>query len=155
MAALLRNWGNQVAGFAEFTRHAARTITDWARDLKRDVAALWIAARDARTPWPAKLLAGLVVAYALSPVDLIPDFIPVIGYLDDLIIVPLGLLLAIRMMPEELMAEFRSSATAMAPRPKSFAGLIFIGAVWLIAAAILFRWLNQHFAVLPALSSGV
>ena len=68
----------------------------WARSLKRDVVAVWIAGRDPRVPWHAKALAAAVAAYALSPIDLIPDFIPVIGYLDDLIIVPLGLLLVIR-----------------------------------------------------------
>lgn len=63
----------------------------WARSLKQDVIALWIAARDPRTPWHAKALAAAVAAYALSPIDLIPDFIPVLGYLDDLLIVPLGI----------------------------------------------------------------
>jgi len=144
-----------LARISEFIRHAIRVVVDWAHDLKRDIAALWIAARDARTPWPPKLLAGLIVAYALSPVDLIPDFIPVIGYLDDLIIVPLGLWLTIKMMPAELMADFRRRATEMGPRPKSYAGLVFIGVIWLIAAAFLFRWFDQRFAVTTALSSGV
>lgn len=144
-----------MAGFSEFTRQAAKAIADWARDLKRDIAALWIAARDARTPWPTKLLAGFVVAYALSPIDLIPDFIPVVGYLDDLVIVPLGLWLAIKMMPVELMAEFRRQAIEMGPRTKSFAGLLFVGAIWLIIAVVLFRWFDQRFAVETALSSGV
>lgn len=138
----------------EFIRHAASKLTDWARDIKRDVATLWIAARDKRTPWPVKLVAGFVVAYAPSPVDLIPDFIPLVGYLDDLIILPLGLWLAIRMMPEHLMSEFRCAAIEMAPRPKSLAGLIFIGAIWMIGAAILFRWLDQRFAIRPARSFG-
>lgn len=144
-----------MARISEFIRHAIRVVVDWARDLKRDIAALWIAARDTRTPWPPKLLAGLIVAYALSPVDLIPDFIPVIGYLDDLIFVPLGLWLTIKMMPAELMADFRRRATDMGPRPKSYAGLVFIGVIWLIAAAFLFRWFDQRFAVTTALSSGV
>ena len=68
------------------------SLKSWARSLKRDVMALWIAARDPRTPWYAKAVAAVVAAYALSPIDLIPDFIPVLGYLDDLIIVPLGIL---------------------------------------------------------------
>ena len=67
----------------------------WARALKRDVVALWIAARDPRTPWYAKVAAGVVAAYALSPIDLIPDFVPVLGYLDDIVIVPLGIALAV------------------------------------------------------------
>ena len=75
----------------------------WAKSLKRDVVALGLAARDNRVPWYAKAVAGGVAAYALSPVDLIPDFIPVIGYLDDLIIVPLGIMLAVRLIPPALM----------------------------------------------------
>ena len=79
----------------------------WARALKRDVIALWLAARDPRVPLAAKLVAGAVAAYALSPIDLIPDFIPVLGYLDDLLIVPAGIWLALRLIPAELMAELR------------------------------------------------
>ncbi len=71
----------------------------WARTIKRDVHALWIAARDPRTPISAKIAAGAVAAYALSPIDLIPDVIPVLGMLDDLMIVPLGILLAVRWCP--------------------------------------------------------
>lgn len=107
----------------------------WARSVKRDVVALWIAARDSRTPVVAKIVAGAVAAYALSPVDLIPDFVPVLGYLDDLIIVPFGILIAIRLIPEPLMAEFRDMATQRAQRPVSRSGLIAIIIIWLIAAA--------------------
>jgi uncharacterized membrane protein YkvA (DUF1232 family) len=89
-------------------------IKSWARDLKRDVVALWIAARSPRTPMAAKLVAGAVAAYALSPIDLIPDFIPVLGYLDDLLIVPLGIALAVRLIPAALMVEFRAEAVALA-----------------------------------------
>lgn len=84
----------------------------WARAIERDVVALWIAARDRRTPILAKLVAGAVAAYALSPIDLIPDFVPVLGYLDDLVIVPLGILLAVRLVPAALMQEFRERAAA-------------------------------------------
>ena len=114
-------------------------LKSWARTLKRDVVALWLAARDRRTPLGAKLLAGAVAAYALSPIDLIPDFIPVLGYLDDLLLVPAGIWLAIRMIPPELFAEFRTAAEAR-DRPRSLAGAIFIGVVWL-ALAGLFVWL--------------
>lgn len=82
----------------------------WAGIVMRDAAALALAARDPRTPWYAKLVAMLVVAYALSPIDLIPDFIPVLGWLDDLILLPLGVLLVIRLMPKPLMAELRRKA---------------------------------------------
>jgi uncharacterized membrane protein YkvA (DUF1232 family) len=73
------------------------TLRLWAKTVERDVIALWLAARDSRTPWYAKLIAAAVAAYALSPIDLIPDFIPVLGYLDDLIIVPLGILLVLKL----------------------------------------------------------
>ena len=79
----------------------------WAQALKRDVVALWLAARDPRTPLAAKLLAGAVAAYALSPIDLIPDFIPVLGYLDDLLLVPAGIWLAVRLIPAGLLEELR------------------------------------------------
>jgi len=108
----------------------------WAKSLKRDIVALWLAARDPRVPWHAKAVAGAVAAYALSPVDLIPDFIPVLGYLDDLIIVPLGILLATRLIPAEVMSALRDEAARRIERPSGRAGLIFILAVWL--ACIIF-----------------
>src|SRR3569832_1439609 len=92
----------------------------WAKALKRDVVALWLAARDPRVPWYAKVAAGAVAAYALSPIDLIPDFIPILGYLDDLLIVPAGIWLAVRLIPPALMAEFRQRA-ASRDRPTSLA----------------------------------
>src|SRR5919106_1346069 len=85
-------------------------MRQWARQIKQDVHALYLAAGDPRVPWYAKVAAVAVAAYALSPIDLIPDFIPVIGYLDDLLIVPAGILLAIKLVPPELMSEFRASA---------------------------------------------
>lgn len=111
----------------------------WAKSLKRDVTALWLAARDPRVPWYAKVVAAAVAAYALSPVDLIPDFIPVLGYLDDLIIVPLGIMLAIRLIPQPVMAELRQRAAERAGRPVSRAGLIFILAVWACCIIFLVR----------------
>jgi uncharacterized membrane protein YkvA (DUF1232 family) len=108
----------------------------WARCVKRDVVALWIAARDGRTPMVAKIVAGAVAAYALSPIDLIPDFVPVLGYLDDLIIVPLGILIAIRLIPAPLMSEFRNMATQRAQRPLSRSGLVAIVIIWLLAASL-------------------
>ncbi|MFP3541867.1 YkvA family protein [Rhizobium sp. SIMBA_035] len=111
----------------------------WAKSLKRDIVALWLAARDPRVPWHAKAVAGAVAAYALSPVDLIPDFIPVLGYLDDIIIVPLGILLAVRLIPPPLMAELRAQAAERAERPVSRTGLIFILAVWACCIIFLIR----------------
>jgi uncharacterized membrane protein YkvA (DUF1232 family) len=117
----------------------ASALRRWARRLKRDVVALWIAGGDPRTPWHAKLLAAGVAAYALSPIDLIPDFIPVLGYLDDLVIVPAGIWLAVRLIPQELMREFREKADERGQRPTSRVGRIAVLAIWvgLIAAAFL------------------
>ena len=117
------------------------TIKAWARTLKRDAVALWIAARDPRTPWHAKVTAGAVAAYALSPIDLIPDFIPVVGYLDDLLIVPLGIALVVKMIPAPLMADFRAQA-AQREKPTSYVGLAMIGLIWLtvLAAAAALFW---------------
>lgn len=112
----------------------------WARTIKRDVVALWIAACDARTPVMAKIVAGAVAAYALSPIDLIPDFIPILGYLDDLLIVPLGILLAVSMIPDELLVQFREQAAARAARPVSKAGLLAIVVIWAACIAVI-GWL--------------
>ena len=111
----------------------------WARALKRDVVALWLAARDPRTPWSARIVAGLSAAYALSPIDLIPDVIPVLGLLDDLLIVPLGIWLALRLIPAELMAEMRETA-ADAGRPTSRAGLAIVIAIWIAVALAGWMW---------------
>lgn len=112
-------------------------LRSWAAALKRDVVALWLAARDPRVPWYAKAVAALVAAYALSPIDLIPDFIPLLGYLDDLILVPAGILLAVRLVPAALMAEFRAKAQSRAAAPASRAGAAGIVALWVGAAALL------------------
>jgi uncharacterized membrane protein YkvA (DUF1232 family) len=109
-----------------------------ARTLKRETHALYFAARDPRTPWLARIVVAAVVAYALSPFDLIPDFIPVIGYLDDLLIVPLGLKLALKLVPPEVMAEARERAVRAEGHPISRVGAAFIIAVWLLAAVLVF-----------------
>jgi uncharacterized membrane protein YkvA (DUF1232 family) len=121
------------------------SIKAWARSVKRDVVALWIAARDPRVPWYAKLAAGAVAAYGLSPIDLIPDFIPVLGYLDEVIILPLGILLVVKLIPAPLMDEFRQKAIRREDRPKSVSGLAAILAVWLSLAAWLvwLFWANR------------
>src|SRR5580765_3620072 len=84
----------------------------WARELKTQLLTLWYCRADPRTPLAAKILAALVVAYAISPIDLIPDFIPVLGQLDDLLIVPLGIYLALRLIPPEVLQEARAKALA-------------------------------------------
>src|SRR6266478_9098195 len=109
----------------------------WARAIRRDVVAVWIAARDPRVPWYAKAVALAVAAYALSPIDLIPDFVPVLGCLDDLVIVPLGIMLAIRLIPPAIMAEHRAAAAAANARPRSRLAAVAIILLWLLAAALL------------------
>ena len=113
-----------------------------ARSLQRDVVALWLAARDPRVPWYAKVLCAVIAAYALSPIDLIPDFIPVLGYLDDLILVPIAITLAVRLIPAELMAELRAQAERQSRRPVSRVAAGAIIALWVstIAASLLVFW---------------
>lgn len=116
----------------------------WARLLKRDVVALYLAARSPLTPWYARVAAACVAAYALSPIDLIPDFVPVLGYLDDLLIVPLGIWLVIRMIPAEQMAGFRAEAADITAKPRSMAGLAFIVVVWLAVISLAGWWLVRR-----------
>jgi uncharacterized membrane protein YkvA (DUF1232 family) len=109
----------------------------WARAVKQDVVALYIAARDPRVPWHVKLAATAIAAYALSPIDLIPDFILVLGYLDELILLPIAIALVIRIVPGPLMAEFRAEARRRSERPVSrMAAAVIIG-LWIAAAAFL------------------
>lgn len=112
----------------------------WAGALKRDVVALWIAARSPLTPLAARLAAGAVAAYALSPIDLIPDFIPVIGYLDDLLILPLGIALAARLIPPALFQRFRSEAEARSGTPKSYVAAAIIALLWICTAMAAGAW---------------
>jgi uncharacterized membrane protein YkvA (DUF1232 family) len=106
-------------------------LRTWARGIKQDVHALYLSARDPRVPWYAKAVALLVAAYALSPIDLIPDFVPVLGYLDDLVIVPLGILLAVKLIPPDILAEHRATAARASERPRSRAAMAVIVAIWL------------------------
>lgn len=108
---------------------------DRVRALKRDVVAIALAVRDPRVPWYAKAVGICVVAYALSPIDLIPDFIPVLGLLDDLVLVPLGLLLVVKLIPADILAEHRAAAAGIAERPVSRAGAAAVIAIWVLAAA--------------------
>ncbi|HZT24705.1 MAG TPA: YkvA family protein [Pseudolabrys sp.] len=121
-----------------------KRIAKWARRVKRDAYALYLAARDPRVPWYAKFVSLVVAAYAISPVDLIPDFVPVLGYLDDVIIVPAGIALAIKLIPPEVMAEHRELAAAAQERPSSaIAGAVIVG-LWAVILCVfgllLFRW---------------
>jgi uncharacterized membrane protein YkvA (DUF1232 family) len=117
-------------------------IKIWARALKRDTYAIYLAARNPNTPWYVKVLATVVAAYAFSPIDLIPDFIPVIGYLDDLILVPLGIWLVVSLIPEQAMAEYRAKASEALQRPRDGkVAAIAIIAIWMVGAALL-CWLG-------------
>ncbi len=122
MKAILQRWQRQV------------------RSLKTWTVALYLACRDPRAPWPARLVAGFTVAYLLSPIDLIPDFIPVLGYLDDLIVVPLAIALAIRLMPKDLLDDCRKRAALIAEdQPSNRWAAACIIAIWLAGAAWLLR----------------
>jgi uncharacterized membrane protein YkvA (DUF1232 family) len=119
-------------------------LKDWARLIKRDVHALYLASRDPRVPWYAKALAVAVAGYALSPIDLIPDFIPVLGYLDDVIVVPLGIMLVLRLIRPEIMAEHRGLAAAAQERPISRTAGAVIVCIWIVSAALI-GWLSYRY----------
>jgi uncharacterized membrane protein YkvA (DUF1232 family) len=122
----------------------AGRMKQWARAIKRDVHALYLASRDPRVPWYAKALAVVVAGYALSPIDLIPDFIPVLGHLDDLILVPLGILAVVKLVPPNVMAEHRERAAAQ-DRPVSRAAGIVIGCIWATCIGLI-GWLAYRLA---------
>src|SRR4051794_2223775 len=110
-----------------------RNLKSWALAFKRDIKAVHFASRDPRVPWYCKALAVAVASYALWPIDLIPDFIPVLGYLDDLIVVPLGIALVVRLMPPEVIEEYRIRAAASKRTPVSLVGASAIVLVWIVA----------------------
>lgn len=114
----------------------------WARRLKRDALVVWLAARHREVPLLAKLVAGLVAAYAFSPIDLIPDVIPVLGLLDDLLIVPAGLWLAFCLIPAALQERLREEAAAMVEKPVSRVGMLMVALAWLLAGLLAWRWLS-------------
>ncbi len=109
------------------------------RRIRVDAHAAWLCARDPRTPWYARAFGLLVTAYALSPIDLIPDFIPVLGLLDDAILVPAGIWLFVKMVPPELFEEHRAQAAAAAERPASGWGAFIVVVVWVVAALLVAR----------------
>lgn len=120
-----------------------------AHHLKAETFALYLAARDPRTPWYAKLLVAGIVAYAFSPIDLIPDFVPVLGYLDDLILIPMGIALAIKLVPHSVLAECRARAqeTIQNGKPASRAAGAVIVVIWLVLVALCIVWVYESFLV--------
>ena len=127
-----RRFAAQTAGFgllAKLKAVAAR--------LKRNIIALHLAARDPRTPWYAKLFVVCVVAYALSPIDLIPDVIPVLGYLDDLLLLPLGIYIAMKLIPPKILADCQAEAAAGENLPRSWSAAVFVILIWLVTLALL------------------
>jgi uncharacterized membrane protein YkvA (DUF1232 family) len=114
-------------------------------NLKGEVTALYLAMRDPRTPWYAKALAACVVGYAFSPIDLIPDYIPVVGQLDDLVLVPLGILGVRSMIPASVMVECREKAAKLREKPRSPVVAVLIIATWLFLAGLSILWLGQIF----------
>lgn len=109
--------------------------------LKQETLALYHAARDPRTPLAAKILAGMIVAYAVSPIDLIPDFIPVLGLLDDLVLVPLGIVICLRMIPPQVMAEARAKATQQLVTTKGNTAAVVVIGIWIALAVLLGVWI--------------
>ena len=140
MLSVLGKARGQPEGVAQLTwQHQARL-------LKREVYALYFAIRDPRVPWYAKALAGCVVAYAFSPIDLIPDPIPVLGYLDDLVLIPLGVLAVRRMVPDQVMTECRVKAQALIEKPANWIAAAVIVLIWLALGAVSAYWLVRAFS---------
>jgi uncharacterized membrane protein YkvA (DUF1232 family) len=118
----------------------------WAKQLKLSLYALYLAYRDPRTPWVAKVVAACVVGYAFSPIDLIPDFVPLLGYLDDLLLLPLGVALALKLIPEEVMADSRLRATQLEAqgRPDNRVAAFIIITIWLALLALV-AWAGYRY----------
>ncbi len=123
----------------------ATRLRRWAKAVKRDSLALWFARRHPGTPWYAKALGVFVVAYALSPIDLIPDFVPVLGYVDDVLLLPALIWLTVKLLPAEVLAQCRRQAdewmAAAGAKPRSAVGAALIVGLWLLAAAAVGAWL--------------
>ena len=119
------------------------TWRERARLLKREVYTLYFAARDPRVPWYAKALAAVIVGYAFSPIDLIPDFIPVVGYLDELVLIPLGVLAVRAMIPADILSECRERAARLEGTPTNRIAAILIVAIWLSLAAAAIYWISS------------
>ncbi len=124
------------------------SLKAWAKRIKHDGVTLWFAGKHPGTPWYAKALGVFVVAYALSPIDLIPDFIPVLGYVDDMLLLPTLIWLTVRLLPAEVLAECRGQADAWmqanGAKPRSRFGMVLIALVWLAVGAAAWWWLKPR-----------
>ena len=146
-----RKPGHRLARTNELVRRSCRARTlnalrAWAHAVKRDIVAVWIAGRDPRVIWYVRALAVAVAAYAFSPIDLIPDFIPVLGLLDDLILVPIGILLVVKLVPPDLLNEFREAAELRWGRVGSTAAAAIIISIW-AAAFLISAWFAWSFYI--------
>jgi uncharacterized membrane protein YkvA (DUF1232 family) len=119
-------------------------LRQWARSLKREALAVYLAIRDPRTPWYAKALGLCVAGYAFSPIDLIPDFVPLLGYLDDILIVPLGIWVVMKLIPSQVMAESRMAAALAADRPVSKKAATVIVLVWILSLTLSASMAYRH-----------
>lgn len=124
-----------------FVRLARRAET-----IKQDVHAVYLAARDPLVPWYARIIALFVVGYALSPIDLIPDFVPIFGYLDDIVVVPLGILLVIKMIPDDVLAKHRATAALAQKKPSCMIAAFVIITTWVVLAVVCGRLAYQYFS---------
>lgn len=118
-------------------------LAQWAKAFKQQTLVVYFSARDPRTPLLVRLLALLAAAYALSPIDLIPDFIPVIGYLDDLILLPLGIALIVKFTPPEVISDAKVQAANLAERPTSYFAATVIVTIWLALGLLCYQWLAR------------
>jgi len=127
-----------------------KRLREWARQLKREIVALWFCARHPDTPFLAKVVAAAVVAYAFSPIDLVPDFIPILGYLDDLIILPAGIWLVLKLIPQPVLEQCREQATQWLARgrerPRSYAGAALIIGLWALLLWLGWLWAQTWLA---------
>jgi uncharacterized membrane protein YkvA (DUF1232 family) len=115
-----------------------------ARTIKRETYALYFACRDPRVPWYAKALAAVVVAYAFSPIDLIPDFIPIVGYLDDIVLIPLGVMVVRAMIPTAVLADCRERAARLDSEPRNRLAAVVIVAIWIALTVAAVYWLYAY-----------
>ena len=127
--------------------HALVKLRAFASRIKRDALTVYFIARDARTPFLIRLFAFAVAAYALSPIDLIPDFIPVLGYIDDIILLPISISLIVKLAPRDVLADCRARADRLSERISSRGGAIMIAAIWVICAVSLIYWLMNVYAI--------